>query len=176
MLVRQNQSECSTFYYVLIESKQITLQVLEACLTLQLNHFEMTDSILSQEEFSKLVLGYLMSSESGLTRFNVILQLAGLEKELLQISSYENAEFILKEENIKQIHQPKIDRLTLVHPPSFAFSVDYQISGHFNVKYNAASNPLPIQMEPFIVNYSGILIPHDASFEIKNEKIVIKDQ
>lgn len=128
---------------------------------------------LSQEELSRQVLENLMSNESWLTRFNNLLQLADLEKELLQISSYESAEFILKRENIKQVHNPKIDRLTLVYPPSFAFSVDYQISGHFNVKYNSANKSLPIQMKAFIVNYSGILIPHDDNFEIKNEKIKI---
>ena len=114
-----------------------------------------------------------MSSESGLTRFNYLLQLAGLEKELLQISNYESAEFILQQEKIEQINNPKIDRLTLVYPPSFAFSVNCRVKGYFNVKYNSANNSLPIQIKPFVVNYSGILIPHDDNFEIKNEKIKI---
>ena len=128
---------------------------------------------LTQETLSQQVLENIMSNESGLSRFNDLLQLANLEKELLQITSYESAQFNLNRENIKQVHPPKIDRLSLVHPPSFAFSVDYQISGYFNVKYNSANNSLPIQMEPFIVNYSGILIPYDNNFEIKNEKIAI---
>lgn len=148
---------------------------MEASLILHLNLIEMEDSKLSQEEFSTKVLENLMSNESGLNRFNNLLQHAKLEKELLQITSYKSAEFILKPENIKQLHLPQVDRLSLVYPPSFAFSIDYQISGHFNVTYNSASNPLPIQMEPFIVNYSGILIPMDESFEIKNEKIEMKE-
>lgn len=135
----------------------------------------MIDLILSQEKLSRQVLENLMSSESGLARFNYLLQHAGLEKELLQISSYESTEFILKRKNIKQVRNPDIDRLTLVYPPSFAFSVDYQISGHFNVKYNSANKSLPIQMEAFIVNYSGILILHNDNFEIKNEKIKIRN-
>ena len=135
----------------------------------------MKDSTLSQEEFSKKALENLMSNESGLNRFNNLLQHAKLEKELLQISSYKSAEFILKPENIKQLRPPQIDRLSLVYPPSFAFSMDYRISGHFNVTYNSASNPLPIQMEPFIVNYSGIFIPKDEGFEMKNEKIEMKE-
>ena len=128
---------------------------------------------LTQETLSQQVLENIMSNESGLSRFNDLLQLANLEKELLQITSYESAQFNLNRENIKQVLPPKIDRLSLVHPPSFAFSVDYQISGYFHIKYNSASKPLPIQMEPFIVNYSGILIPYDNNFEIKNEKIAI---
>lgn len=133
----------------------------------------MNDSTLLQEEHAQQVLKSLMSSESGLNRFNVLLKHAGLEKELLHISSYESAEFILKEETIKQVLHPKIDRLTLVYPPSFAFSTDYQISGHFNVKYNAANKSLPIQMESFTINYSGILIAHSDNYEFKNEKIAI---
>ncbi len=133
----------------------------------------MTYSTLSQEELSKQVLDNLLSTESGLSRFNYLLQFTNLEKELLLISSYKSAEFILNREKIVQLHPPVIDRLTLVHPPSFAFLIDYQICGYFNVKYNSASNPLPIQMDPFTVNYSGILIPFDDNFEIKNEKIKI---
>lgn len=136
----------------------------------------MTDSTKSQEEFSKQVLNNLLNNESGYNRFSDLLQLANLEKELLQISSYESAELILQRENIKQVGSSQIDRLSLVYPPSFAFSVDFQIKGYFHVKYNSARNPLPIQMEPFIVNYSGIIIPHDENFEIKNEKIEISDR
>lgn len=135
----------------------------------------MVNSTKSQEEFSKQVLENLLNTESGLSRFNDLLQLANLEKELLQISSYESVQFILNRENIVLIHHPIIDRLTLVYPPSFAFSTDYQISGYFNIKYNSANKTLPIQMEPFNVQYSGIIIPHDDNFEIKNEKIKISD-
>ena len=135
----------------------------------------MTDSTLSQEVFSKLVLENLMSNESGLNRFNDLLQQAKLEKKLLQISSYKSAEFILKAENLKRINALQIDRLTLVYPPSFEFSMDYQVSGHFNVRYNTASNILPILIKPFIVIYSGIIIPKGDHFELKNEKIRIKE-
>lgn len=136
----------------------------------------MTDSSLSPEEFSKQVLKNLMDTKSGINRFNDLLQLAGLEKDLLQISSYENAEFILNKKQIKPLNNPKIDRLSLVYPPSFAFSMDYHISGHFNVKYNSARSPLPVQVKKLIVNYSGILIPHSVNFEMKNEKIKIKER
>lgn len=133
----------------------------------------MKESKISQEEFAKQVVDNLLKTELGLTRFNELLQMASLEKELLQISSYESSTFILNRENIVQTDSPKIDRLTLVYPPSFAFSADYQISGYFQVKYNSAGNSLPIQMEPFIVNYSGILIPNGEHFEIKSEKVKI---
>ena len=53
--------------------------------------------------------------------------------------------------------------------------MEYQVSGYFKVKYNSTRIPLPIQVEPFNVNYSGILIPKDDEFEIKNEKISIID-
>lgn len=135
----------------------------------------MTDLNLSLEEFSEQVLKNLMNSELGLKRFSDILQLGQLEKELLQISSYEHAEFILKTESIHPLNNPKIDRLVLVFPPSFAFSMEYQISGYFKVKFNSTPKPLPIQVEPFHVNYSGILIPKTEKFEIKNEKIAIID-
>ncbi len=87
----------------------------------------MTDSNISQEEFAKQVLENLLKTESGLDRFNDLLQLANLEKDLLQISSYKSSEFILRRENIVQKNSPIIDRLTLVYPPSFAFSSDYQM-------------------------------------------------
>ena len=134
----------------------------------------MKDSALSQDAFPKLILENLVSNESGLNRFNDLLQQAKLEKTLLQISSYKSAEFILKTENLKRISGPQIDRLTLIYPPSFEFSMDYQVSGHFNVKYNTASNTLPILVKPFIVTYSGIIIPKGDHFELKNEKIRIK--
>ena len=82
---------------------------------------------------------------------------------------------ILKTENLKRINALQIDRLTLVYPPSFEFSMDYQVSGHFNVRYNTASNILPILIKPFIVIYSGIIIPKGDHFELKNEKIRIKE-
>jgi hypothetical protein len=128
---------------------------------------------LSPEEFAKHVLDNLLNTDSGLARFNHLLKLAGLEKDLLQISSYESAEFIVKSENIEQMDQPKIDRLTLVYPISYAFSVDYRISGFFSVKYKQATNPLPTQVEPFTINYSGILIPNEMEFNLKNEKIAL---
>ena len=128
---------------------------------------------MSQEEFAKQVVDNLLKTELGLTRFNELLQMASLEKELLQISSYESSIFVLNKENIVQTDSPKIDRLTLVYPPSFAFSADYQISGYFKVKYTSAGKSLPIQMEPFIVNYSGILIPNGEHFEIRSEKVKI---
>jgi len=68
---------------------------LQACLILRINLIEMTDSSLSPEEFSKQVLKNLMGTKSGINRFNDLLQLASLEKDLLQISSYESAKFIL---------------------------------------------------------------------------------
>lgn len=136
----------------------------------------MTESSLSPEEFSKQVLKNLIGTKFGIKRFSDLLQLACLEKNLLQISNYESAEFFLHREQIKPLHNPKIDRLSLVYPPSYEFSIDYQICGHFKVKYNSASSPLPVQVKQFIVNYSGILIPHDDNFEIKNEKIKIKER
>lgn len=134
----------------------------------------MTDSTLSHEAFSKQALEKLMSSESGLSKFNNLLQHAKPEKKLLQISSYKSAEFVLKTENLKQKSSPQIDRLTLIYPPSFEFSMDYEVSGHFNVRYNTASNTLPILMKPFIVTYSGMIIPKGDHVELKNEKIRIK--
>jgi hypothetical protein len=131
----------------------------------------MTESEKLQEIFIKQVVENLLKTESGLSRFIELLQLANLEKDLLQISSYESSTFILNKDNIFQTEPPKIDRLTLVYPPSFAFSANYQISGYFKVKYTSAGNSLPIQMKPFIVNYSGILIPNGEHFEIKSEKV-----
>lgn len=133
----------------------------------------MADLNLSLEEFSKKELENLMSSKLGLKRFVDLLQISQLEKKLLQISSNESAEFILNTDQFLTLRSPKIDRLVLVYPPAFAFSMEYQLSGYFKVKYNSTSNPLPIQVEPFKVKYSGILIPNDDEFDIKNEKITI---
>lgn len=161
---------------MLIECSKINLKVLEACVILQYNNSDMTDLILLQEENSKKVVEDLLVSETGQSRFKKLLQNAKLEKELLQISSYENAEFILNQNSIKQNDQVQVDRLVLVYPPTFAFSVVCQINGHFNVKYNSVNNVIPVQVKPFNVNYTGILIQHKSSFEIKNERIILKER
>jgi len=135
----------------------------------------MADLNLSLEAFSEKALKNLMSSKLGLKRLNDLLQLGQLEKKLLQISSYESAEFILKTDCILPVHNLKTDRLSLVYPPAFAFSMQSQVSGYFKVKYHSMNNPLPIQVEPFNINYSGILIPNDGEFEIKNDKVAIID-
>lgn len=161
---------------MLIESRQIALKVLEACVILQYNDSYMKDLILLQEENIKKVLKHLLDSKSGQERLIKLLQDAKLEKEVLQISSYKSAEFILNHSGIKQNNPVKVDRLTLIYPPTFAFAVDCQINGHFNVKYNSVNNVLPVQVKPFIVNYTGILVQHKTSFEIKNERIILKER
>jgi hypothetical protein len=125
----------------------------------------------THDTLSEQSLNRLINSDSGISRLNYLLQTAGLEKELLNISSYESALFILDKNKINQLDQPGIDRLTLVYPPSFSFSVKYEISGYFNVKYNSAGNPLPIQVDPFVIEYSGIVILQEDHLELKNERI-----
>ena len=56
----------------------------------------MKDLILLQEEKIKKVLKHLLVSKSDQDRLIKLFQDAKLEKELLHISSYESAEFILR--------------------------------------------------------------------------------
>jgi len=99
-----------------------------------------------------------------------------IEKDLLNIASYENAEFCPNNNSVHQLNGIELDRLSLVHPPSFVFSVKLQLSGHFKVKYKSAKTSLPVQIEPFVVIYSGIAIQNEKELEIKSESIdLLKD-
>ncbi len=109
-------------------------------------------------------------------RLKNLIKAAELEKDLLNIASYEYATFCTNGKSIKQLNNIKLDRLTLVYPPSFVFSVKLQVSGYFNVKYKSAKSSLPVQIDPFTVGYSGIAIQHENELEVKNESIkILKD-
>jgi hypothetical protein len=45
------------------------------------------------------------------------------------------------------------------------------VSGYFLVKYKSLPQPLPQQLEPFSVGYSGIIILDSNSFRFKNERV-----
>jgi hypothetical protein len=47
--------------------------------------------------------------------------------------------------------------------------VKLQLKGHFQVKYKSAATPLPVQIDPFAVSYTGIVIQNNKTMEIKNE-------
>jgi len=111
--------------------------------------------------------------ENGSQRLKALLATAEIEKDLLNIATYENISFCTNGNSVKQVGNIEFDRLSMVHPPSFVFSVKLQIAGYFNVKYKSAKTSLPMHIEPFDVNYSGIAIQHENELEIKNESIKV---
>jgi hypothetical protein len=125
------------------------------------------------ENISKLILARAKDKETGYAWLKHLIQSAHPEKELLPVSSYEFADFQPKDDDIQMVTQPKFERLSLVYPPSWEFSVIYSVSGVFNVKYKLANIPLPFKKEPFLINYTGIIVQHENVFEFKNESVKI---
>jgi len=125
------------------------------------------------DKINEQINQWILELENGSDRLKNLIQEAKLEKDLLNIASYENATFCTNGNSIKKLNNIKIDRLTLVYPPSFVFSVKFLISGYFNVKYKSAKSSLPVQIDPFTIGYKGIAIQHENDLEIKNESIKI---
>lgn len=121
------------------------------------------------EEISRHIQTRINELSNTSAMLKNFIQFNELEKDILNIASYEKAEFCPNDNSIKQLNGIKLDRLSMVHPPAFAFSVKLQLSGHFKVKYKSAITSLPVQIEPFVVTYSGIAIQNDKALEIKNE-------
>ncbi|OQX78427.1 MAG: hypothetical protein B6D61_05520 [Bacteroidetes bacterium 4484_249] len=122
----------------------------------------------------ELIIKRIMDKDLGLTHLNNLIRVSKLERSLLNIVSYEEATFIIDSNNTKQLSSPKFERLTLVYPPSFAFTLQIQISGYFNIKYKSASVSLPNRIEPFIANFSGIVIQNETGYEFRNESLIVQ--
>ena len=122
----------------------------------------------------ELIVKRIMDKDSGLTLLNNLIRVSSLEKSLLNIVSYQEATFVIDSNNTKQLTSPQFERLTLVYPPSFAFSLKIQISGYFNIKYKSASVSLPNRIEPFIAKYSGIVIQKETGYEFRNESLIVQ--
>lgn len=132
---------------------------------------KMNISEIKVEAINEQIIKIISDKQSGFARLNILLRKAGIEKRLLNISTYEKASFFPDTRKIKQLNQLRLDRLSLVYPPSFDFSLRFEISGHFIIKYKSADVNLPKSIDPFIIDYTGIVVIRDNGYEIKNESV-----
>jgi len=113
----------------------------------------------------------VLNRQQGCKFLEQLINAARLDKALLKVSSCESIIFRINPELVHQQKPLTFDRLTLVYPESFEFYWQLTVSGYFLVKYKSLPQPLPQQLEPFSVGYSGIIILDSNSFRFKNERV-----
>jgi hypothetical protein len=123
------------------------------------------------DRMENLIINRIADKGEKFQRLKNLIEIAHIEKQLISISTFEEIFFVPDIENIRIISPPTIDRLTLVHPPSFSYSVEIQVSGFYRIKYKQTNVALPIKVEPFIIQYTGILVEKSENFEFRNEAI-----
>lgn len=125
------------------------------------------------QKYSDLIRSRILDDAGGYKLLTGILQCSKLEKDLLTTSKYDRVEFVPDTKRISALPDVHFEKLAMINPPSFEFSMMMSISGFFRVWYGSLQNPLPIRTEPFRVRYSGILIDHDQRCEIISETVKV---
>jgi len=143
-------------------------------LTLSILHMDTTIDI--AQKYTPMIHSRIMDDKTGFRLLKILLHQSKPDKELLTLSKCESAEFVPDEKKIIPQGSLHFERLVMMNPPSFEFSLILSLTGYFNVKYTAIKDPLPMRVDPFRVKYSGILIDRDGQPEITNESLkVIKN-
>lgn len=124
-----------------------------------------------KSEIAGKISGRILDHESGYAHLKELVRHFRLEKPLLNLTNYEHAEFFPLNRKTMLLQEPDLEQISLVFPVSFHFCLYLRLDGHFKVKYNHISIPLPKSIDPFPVRYSGIVTPQDDKMEYKNEKL-----
>ncbi|MCD4736593.1 MAG: hypothetical protein K8R53_11155 [Bacteroidales bacterium] len=112
-------------------------------------------------------------NDSGYNHLKSLIRHYRIEKDLLNLTSYEDAWFFPIANKITFVQGPDIERISMVYPASYYFQLIIKFEGYFKVKYNYLSVPLPKSLDPFTLRYSGIVTPVNENFHFKNEKLEI---
>jgi hypothetical protein len=136
----------------------------------------MENSIGIGEKYSEFIINRIFNEKSGCEHLKNLIRQAQIHKDLLTVSKCENADFVIYENKILLVTQPHFERLAMIEPPSFEFSMILNVSGYFHVKYASLQNKLPSRIEPFNIRFSGILCERCENPEIFAEAIrVVKN-
>jgi len=127
------------------------------------------DELVSKQ--TEIVRNDLINTESDFGKLRFLVHYFKLEKELFNLVKYESVSFIPINDQVKLIGNPTFERISMVYPFSYSFEAEFNISGYFMVKRSANSDALPVYTEPFRITYSGILLPVEDTFVIKNENL-----
>ena len=124
-----------------------------------------------QEKFSAAVHDRIFHEVHGSKVLEVLINAAGLHESLLHPATFDSVVFHLDASRTIPVRPPEFEQLVLVIPASFEFSWQLSVSGIFMVKYKQSASPLPRQVSPFQIEYSGILTPLKNELVFKGEQV-----
>lgn len=127
--------------------------------------------LIDPDLFESQIRGRILEKVSESLVIEQLIDQAGLCYQLLNVGSDQQSKFSLSLPLQDLSTRPKIERLTLVYPQSFAFEWRIKISGYFNLSYSSLTKTIPHPVEPFMLIYSGIIVPNAESANFKNEKV-----
>lgn len=100
-----------------------------------------------------------------------LINISGIGKDYLNISSCELIVFFLSPKQPIARHKPIVERLVLIIPESFSFEWKLLVGGYFHVKYKSIPEALPQQVKSLSLLYSGVAVASNKSILFKNEKV-----
>jgi hypothetical protein len=113
----------------------------------------------------------ILNVDHGPKLLEKLISAARLDQQLLTRPTLTQTVFCLDPKRIAIVESPQPDRLTLVYPESFAFEWKLRVKGYFLVKHKFINQSLPHPVDPFLIRYSGIVVPSEKSLQFKNERI-----
>ncbi len=125
------------------------------------------------EQVKTLVTQRIKGESSDYKYLSGLINATRLHTELLKIASYEFVIFHINPANVILPEKFTVDRLTLVYPSSYSFSIDVSVAGFYKVKYKTSKHTLPQTIEPFRINYSGIIVLEENKQLFKNENVML---
>ncbi len=123
----------------------------------------------------KVVNSRIIDPENNYVKLVGLIENAHIENKLLNISSFEQISFNLYQDQIDFSITPNIERLSMVHPPSFECIFPILLSGYYLVKYPTSSMALPMQLSAFLIEYVVILIQDKDTYHFKNEHVRLSE-
>jgi hypothetical protein len=128
-----------------------------------------------QEEIKNFIFKRIMSQGDDFEVLKALIMIAAPAQKILKVKSYEKMTFHPKKNGVKPLDDVLIERLSLVHPPSFECALRLKINGYFKIKYKSSAIPLPMPVEPFDAIYIGIIVQSEPVFTIRNERIILPE-
>jgi len=128
-----------------------------------------------QEEIRNLILNRTLKEEDSYQVLQHLINMTASTQEILRVKSYESLTFHLKKNGVKPQGNVQVDRLSLVHPPTFECSLHLKINGYFKIKYKTTPVSLPMPVEPFEAIYRGIFVQSEQGFLVRNEQVILPE-
>ncbi|MBN2175401.1 MAG: hypothetical protein JW731_14815 [Bacteroidales bacterium] len=127
------------------------------------------------DEIFQFLIQPLTSEESGYQKLTHLINRTCFSNNIFRLNNLERIDFVPKKGFVKPVGNLKLERLTLVHPPSFEFTQQIELNGYFQIKYKSSTLGIPRKVEPFIANYTGVIILKENGFSIKNESVELPE-